>query len=263
MPQSAQYEYAPLSPTTRWSLIVAAATPGGDGTKAHEALEQLCRIYWRPILHYIIRRGYRLEDAQDLTQDFFTRLSSPAFLQSADPQKGRFRSLVFASLKHLLSDARDRAHAEKRGRDQTFVPWEPSLEERLSVADLAQCNESRADHLFDRDWAATVVRNALSRLEDEFNKRGKKREFAVIRPFLTGGGRDAACGEAASGLELPAGTLRAMVHRTRALYGNLLREEVAQTLSDLCDLDDEVRHLREILTALPDLARGSPRDSPV
>ena len=258
MPESEQREAAPLSPTTRWSLIIAAAEQGADDDHAQAALEQLCRIYWRPVLHYIIRRGRSLEDSQDLTQDFFTRLSGPDFLRNADPQKGRFRSLVFASLKHLLSDARDRSDAQKRGRDHTFVPWEPSLEERTPSGLPSPCNESQADHFFDRDWAATVVRSALSRIEDEFSARGKKREFAVVRPFLTGESGENATAKAAAELASPAGTLRAMVHRTRALYGNFLREEVAQTLADPRDLDDEVRYLREILTTQPELARGNP-----
>lgn len=229
---------------------------GTDEEKARQALEQLCLIYRSTVLNYIRRRGHSLEDAQDLTQRFFMRLSAPDFLRSADPSKGRFRSLVFASLKHLLSDAFDWDEADKRGRGIKFVPWENSLEDRMSAAELARCSESQADHLFDRDWAATVVRRALLRLEDDFTTRGKKREFTTFRPFLTGGESDYA--STAAALDVPVATLRAIVCRTRALYGNFLRDEVAQTLADLRDLDDELRHLRAILAALPDVARGDP-----
>lgn len=254
MPHPAPNEDRSFSPTTRWSRIIRAT--GTDEEKAREALEQLCVIYRSTVLNYIRRRGYSPEDAEDRTQDFFERLSKPDFLRSADPAKGRFRSLVFASLKHLLSDARDWDDAGKRGGGVKFVPWENSLEDQMSAAEIARCTESQADHLFDRDWANAVVRRALSRWEDHLTIKGKKRHIAIFRPFLTGGKSDYA--GAAAELDAPVATLRAMVCRYRELYRELLKDEVAQTLADPHDLEDEVRHLRAILTALPAVAHGHP-----
>jgi RNA polymerase sigma-70 factor (ECF subfamily) len=245
-------------PTTRWSLIVAATGEHADEAAAQRALNELCRMYWRPVLQFIIRKGYSLPDAQDLAQDFFLRLATPGFLRRADPEKGRFRALVFASLKHVLVDAGERLRAMKRGAGQQVASLEEWMEGEVVNISPGSATAQYADQLFDYDWAALVVRNALRRLEQEFAARGKKREFEVIRHFLADVERGNAYADAVTSLNLPIGTVKAMIHRLRVQYGVLLRDEVAQTLADLRDLDDEVRHLCAILASPRNLSDSPP-----
>jgi len=252
-------ENPPQSPTTRWSLVVAAADGGENPADARRALEELCQIYWWPVLQFILRRGYPLHDAQDLTQDFFLRLSVTDFLKHAHPEKGRFRALVFASLKHLLLDAADRLNTLKRGGGQKLAQLEEWMEEEIAKGEISKRGMAPEEYCFDRDWAALVVRKALERLREEFSLRGKAREFGIIRPFLTGGEKVTAYTEAASTLRLPVGTVKAIVHRSRVRYGTLLRDEVTQTIADLRDLDDEIRHLCQILAAQPVTAGSAVR----
>ncbi len=230
---------------------MAAVDKGRSPEEARRAMEELCQIYWWPVLQFILRKGYSLPDAQDLTQDFFVRLSSTEFLKNAHPEKGRFRSLIFASLKHLLLDANDRLQTIKRGGGVTFTQLEPWMEDEILPGGGSSFAARPDEQCFDHDWAALVVRKALKRLQKEFSTRGKDREFSVIRTFLTGGDRGNAYETASSTLNLPLGSLKAIVHRSRARYGALLRDEVAQTVADLRDLEDEIRHLRQILAASP------------
>ena len=255
MPDTDDSKPPAFSPTTRWSLILAAVAAGDQQEKAREALEQLCRIYWQPVLRFVLRKGYSLPDAQDLTQDFFVRLSEAEFLKQADPQKGRFRFLVIACLKNLLFDAADRLKALKRGGGHEFLRLEEWMEDETEFAcsTAPGLSVAQAEQLFDYEWAALVVRKALARLRDEFSASGREREFGVIRGFLTGEANVTSYAEAAATLRLPVGTLKPMIHRSRARFATLLRDEVSQTLADLRDLDDEIRHLCRILASRGEL----------
>jgi len=211
-------------------------------------------MYWRPVLQFIRARGYAEADAQDLTQDFFVRFSQDAFLEKARARFPRFRSLIFSALRHLLYDRADHDGAEKRGGGLQFLSLEEWLESESAPPGPANEAAAGATRLFDYEWAAVVVQNALARLEDEWLARGKPRHFAVLQPFLTTGGESPACAEPATALGLPLGTVKAMIHRLRGRYRTLLREEVSQTLADASDLQDELRHLRQILASLPEIA---------
>ena len=247
MPEPAQPHSPSDSPTTRWSLVLAAADRGGDRALAQQALAQLCQMYWRPVLQFILRRGYSEADAKDLTQDFFLRFSEAAFLQKAHARYGRFRALLFSALKHLLCDKADERGAQKRGGGLEIVSLEEWMRSDGVGAGPSDPSTAQAQQAFDYDWAALVVRNALGRLQDGFAARGKVRQFEVLRSFLSAGEKGSAYADAASELSVRPGTVKAMVHRLRGEYGGLLREEVAQTLADERDLDDEVRHLCRIL----------------
>ena len=149
--------------TTRWSLIVSSLDGEGDEAKAREALAQLCRIYWRPIFFFIVRRGYSEADAQDLTQDFFLAILKHNLLQQADPERGRFRSLLLKSLQNFLNDAHARTRSKKRGGDVQFVSWDDWAAEapsRLTIP-AAALESWPAERLFDVRWAATVAERAL------------------------------------------------------------------------------------------------------
>ena len=173
--------------TTRWSLILSSIDGEGEEGKAREALAQLCRIYWRPIFAFICRRGNTLEDAQDLTQDFFLMILKGDLLQRANADRGRFRSLLLTALKNFLIDSHARAHARKRGGDVQFVSWDEWMAEapsRLAIS-AAALESWPAERIFDVRWAATVAEQALRRLQEECESRGRRRVFDVLSTALT------------------------------------------------------------------------------
>ena len=170
--------------TTRWSLI---RNGGGAGrpSAADAGLTQLCQIYWRPIFTFIYRRGYSAQDAQDLTQDFFIVILEGTLLQSADPTRGRFRSLLIKSLKNFLVDAQVKRRTQKRGGDLQFVSWEKWMAEapcQLSIS-TQTLTTSPAEALFDLSWAAAIAEEALRRLRMECESKGRRRVYEVLHRY--------------------------------------------------------------------------------
>ena len=167
---------SPQFGTTCWSLIVASAkaTTAAPDAESRRALTELCRIYWRPIFAFLCRRGYEIADAQDLTQDFFVMVLEGRLLRGADPERGRFRSLLLKSLQHFLIDEREKRCALKRGGDVQFVSWDDWMAEAPSHLSVpARSLESWSpERLFDVRWAATVVERSLARLREECQARG-------------------------------------------------------------------------------------------
>ena len=163
--------------TTRWSVILGGANLHPDDQKARAALAHLCRVYWRPIFSFVYRRQYSTEDAQDLTQDFFAMILQTNWLRHADQRRGRFRSLLLKSLDNFLNDAADKREAHKRGGQMKFVSWDDWMAEAPSHLTISgQTLESMpADQLFDFRWAATVVEQALARLGEECELKGRRR----------------------------------------------------------------------------------------
>src|SRR6476659_2234049 len=165
--------------TTRWSLVLSAAKSGSGKGNAEDALAELCRTYWRPIFSFVCRRGYSTQDAQDLTQDFFVMILERNWLEHADPNRGRFRSLLLKSLQNFLINAAERTHTRKRGGDVNFVSWDDWIAEARSQLSIsAQALDSLPpEQLFDLRWALTVVEQALRRLREECEGKGKLRLF--------------------------------------------------------------------------------------
>ena len=230
--------------TTRWSLIrnghVAGARSDGN-----EGLAQLCQIYWRPIFTFIYRRGYSAQDAQDLTQDFFLVLLEGTLLQSADPTRGRFRSLLIKSLKNFLIDAGVRRRTRKRGGDLQFVSWEKWMADapcQLSIS--AQALEtSRPEALFDLGWAAATAEEALRRLRTECESKGRRRVYEVLHRYLTAERGDISYQDLSVALGVPEASVKSLLHQFRKRYRGLLREEVAKTVETDAEVDDEIRYL--------------------
>ena len=104
--------------TTRWSVVLSCSDSATDEEKAEAALAELCKIYWRPAFAFICRQGHSVPDAQDLTQEFFGRVIKGRLIQSADRNKGRFRSLLLKALQRFLHDEVDKRHAHKRGGNE-------------------------------------------------------------------------------------------------------------------------------------------------
>ncbi len=212
-------------------------------THARKALEELCRAYWYPLYAFVRNRGYSSSDAQDLTQSFFARLIETGGFASADPERGRFRSYLLGAMKHFLANEWRRAQALKRGGGATFVELD-ALEPEARYA-LEPALSTDPDAGFDRQWAQESIARALEKLQAELETSGKGELFEALKGSLTG--EEPARGETAARLGMTEGAVKVAVHRLRKRYRELLRAEIAETVSDPSDVDDEMRHLVDAL----------------
>ena len=225
--------------TTRWSQVVAAGALQTPDSR--EALARLCELYWYPLYGYVRRWGYDADQAQDLTQEFFARLLEKHYLRDADPTRGRFRSFLLASLKHFLSNERDRASAVKRGGRATVLPLEfENAEGRYS---REPPDTETPETVYERRWALTLLERTLGRLRAEFDAAGKSALFARLEGHLTGEQDALPYGALGAALEMSEGAVKVAVHRLRRRFGALLREEIAETVADPAHVDDEIREL--------------------
>jgi RNA polymerase sigma factor (sigma-70 family) len=233
----------PLFTTTHWSVVLTAAKP--EAPEAAAALESLCRTYWYPLYAYVRREGHNPADAQDLTQGFFAGLLARNSLLRVAPEKGKFRSFLLASMRHFLSDQRDRARAAKRGGGQEVLSLDAQeAEERYRLEPVDRLD---AEKIYERRWAMTLLEQALLRLRDESAAAGKAELFERLRRFVAGDS-DATWGEAAAELGLSEGAMKAAVHRLRARYRALLRDEIAHTVADPTEIEAEVRYLMRVIS---------------
>ncbi len=232
--------------TTHWSVVLATAEQ--DSPQAAAALEQLCRTYWYPLYAYVRRRGYSHEDAQDLTQGFLAQLLERHSLARADASKGRFRSFLLAGLNYFLLDQRDRAGAQKRGGGQPTLSFmdAQAADERYR---LEPVDERSPDKLFERRWAVTLLDQVLARLEQEFREDGKVELFQRLRGFLVAGTGEESYAQVGAGLGLSGEAVRKMVQRMRQRYYELFREEVAHTVADPAEVEEELRYLCTVIAA--------------
>ncbi|MFL6595940.1 MAG: RNA polymerase sigma factor [Chthoniobacterales bacterium] len=231
--------------TTRWSLILLSTRVESDEAKQRRALTQLCRTYWRPIFLFTLRRGFSIEDAQDLTQDFFRKILETDWLRNADRARGRFRSLLLKSLKNFLNDAHEKRNARKRGGGMQFVSWDDWMAEapsQLSISATA-LDKMEPERLYDLRWAATVVEQALRRLCEECQQKGRLRLYEALSPHLAAERGDISYGDVAASLGVPEAAVKRQLHNLRQRYRWLLRDEISRTVADVSDIDDEIRHL--------------------
>lgn len=229
--------------TTHWSVVLAAK--GSNTTDATEALEKLCRAYWYPLYAYVRRQGENPQDAQDLTQGFFTRLLEKDYLAQVDRAKGKFRSFLLAALKHFLADERDKARAQKRGGGRPLISLDAQeAEERYR---LEPAHDLTPEKLFERRWALSLLFAVFDRLAQDYAEAGKAELFQVIQAFLTPNDGQADYASAARRLNMKEGAVRMAVHRMRRRYGILFRQEVAHTVSTEDEIDDEMNQLRGIV----------------
>lgn len=226
-------------PSTHWSRVVAAGGPGGP--KARESLTALCSAYWYPLYAYIRRRGYPVEQAQDLTQDFFARILEKGLFAEADPGRGRFRSFLRTVCAHYLSNHRARERTVKRGGGQPALSIDARDAEGRYSREVA--HEMTADRIFERSWALTLLDRVFSQLHHEYEDAGRSETFQVLQVFLTDGPRAVSYASIADQLGMTEGAARVAVHRLRRRYGDILRREIAATLDDPSQIDDEIQGL--------------------
>jgi len=223
---------------TRWSLVLSAAH-GGEDSRA--ALEWLCTSYWYPLYAYVRRRGYDVESARDLTQGFFVSLLERGALRRLDPELGKFRAFLLASMNHFLANEQERAAALKRRTDNPAFHIDLEDVERLYALEPVEGLGPEA--LFESRWARTVLDRALRRLREEHESADKGELFRRLSGYLTGD--EPSSDRLADELGMEPGTLRVAVHRLRRRLGAILRDEVAQTVSNPAEIDDELRNLLE------------------
>ena len=237
--------------TTRWSLVLAGANADSDQQKAAEALAELCRTYWRSIFSYVCRRGYSPEDAQDITQDFFLMILKTNWLRQADRGRGRFRSLLLRSVQNFLHNVADTNRTLKRGGAVQFVSWDAWMAEAPSQISISRhaLDSLAPERLFDLRWAATVVEQALRRLGEECEGKGRLRLFEGLRDYLTAEHADISYAKLATALGVEETVVKKQLHNLRERYRWLLRDEVAHTVENPADVDDEIRHLCAALAA--------------
>ena len=237
--------------TTRWSVVLSCADSGTATGFAREALAQLCQTYWRPIFAFICRRGYSVPDAQDLTQDFFLMVLEGNLLSLADPLRGRFRSLLLKALQNFLNDKHERRQTQKRGGNVQFIQWNDWMAERPSQLSIPEreLQSWPAEKIFDLRWAATLAEQALHRLADECEKRGRRRMFNVLSKYLTAERPEISYANISNLLGVSQDAVKRLLHHLRERYRAILRDEVAQTVENADEVDDEIRYLCAALAA--------------
>jgi RNA polymerase sigma factor (sigma-70 family) len=229
-------------PTTRWTLVVAAADP--QRKEARSALVSLCEGYWYPLYAYVRRRGYRADQAQDLTQEFFIRILEGRYLDRADPEKGRFRSFILTSLKFFMADEEDRRRAHKRCGG-AVLPLELSSGEDRYQREPA--HEETPERIFERRWALSVLDRVVERLRNEFVQHGRPEHFERLKMFLIGKS-DAPYSALAREMNTSEGALKVAIHRLRKRYRELFRQEIADTVAVPAEVESELRFLAAALT---------------
>jgi DNA-directed RNA polymerase specialized sigma24 family protein len=236
-----------LFASTRWTMVLEAGNSNAASAQSLSALSELCGIYWRPLYLFLRREGHSAEDAQDLTQGFFADLIATRAYARADRQKGRFRSFLLGALRHFVADARDRARAQKRGGG--IAPEQLDDKAVAEVeAQVGRTSRWNADHVYEREWAASLLRQTLDRLAQESAFAGKAPLFDYLKPYLSATGEAAVpYEEMAKRLHRPITTLRSDVARLRTRYRAILREEVRGTVAEESEVDEELRYLCRVL----------------
>lgn len=224
-------------PTTRWTLVVAAADPRQQESRS--ALMALCESYWYPLYAYVRRRGHSADQAQDLTQEFFVRVLEGRYLDRADPEKGRFRAFMLTSFKFFLADEGDRQRAQKRGGANVLTIEISSGEERYQ---REPAHTETPERIFERRWALSVLERVVDKLRAEFAGHGRLDDFNRLKGFLLDRG-DAPYATLARDMGTSEGALKVAIHRLRKRYRDLFRQEIAETLSDPAEVESELRYL--------------------
>jgi DNA-directed RNA polymerase specialized sigma24 family protein len=228
---------------TRWSVVLAAGHRSSPDSQ--QALESLCRTYWYPLYTYVRRRVLNAHEAQDLTQEFFATLLERNALAAADGERGRFRSFLLTAFKHFLADEWDKAKAQKRGGGRRTIPLNLESGERRYA--LEPADDLSPERLYEKQWALTFLDHVLNRLCDEFVAKGNEFQFQTLKPFLGGANEAGSYKDAARALGITEAAAKVAVHRMRRRYREVLRSEIAETVAEPGEVDDELRNLRATL----------------
>jgi RNA polymerase sigma-70 factor (ECF subfamily) len=230
--------------TTHWSVVLEAQ---GESPAAQEALEKLCRTYWRPIFAFLRRQGLPPEQAEDITQGFFAQLLERRSLDAVRREKGRLRSYLLGALKYFLTDEQRRATAIKRGKGQRLIRLEELRADERK--EMEPADPVTAEMIYERRWALTVLERVLSRLKDEYLAADNAALFDSLKELLPDEPGAPSQAEIATRLAMTENAVRQAFYRFRQRYQALLREEIAHTVATPGDIEDELRHLIVVIEA--------------
>jgi RNA polymerase sigma-70 factor (ECF subfamily) len=217
----------------------------GESPAAQEALEKLCRTYWRPIFAFLRRQGIQPEEAEDITQGFFAQLLERKSFDAVRKEKGRLRSYLLGALKYFVADEQRRAMAIKRGKGQRLIPLEELRGENR--VEMEPADPVTAEMIYERRWALTVLERVLVRLKDEYRSAGNAALFDSLKELLPDEPGSPSQAEIAVRLGMRENAVRQAFYRFRQRYQALLREEIANTVATPGDVEDELRHLITVL----------------
>jgi RNA polymerase sigma-70 factor (ECF subfamily) len=229
--------------TTQWSQVLAARDP--TDTESRRALASLCEAYWYPLYAYVRSQGHDPDESRDLTQSFFTYLLEKKILKDVDPSAGRFRSFLLASLKHYVSKERRKQAAQKRGGGTRTISLDTENAEKRYG--LEPVDERTPEQVYEHRWALTVLQRAVERLEREWGEGEKRKQFAHLKSHLTGQEPRIPFREVASELGMSEVAVRGAMFRLRQQFGQFIRTEIAETVGNPDEVDDEVRHLLAVV----------------
>ena len=231
-------------PSTNWTLVASAAR-GSAASRGADPLAELCHRYWRPVYVYLRHKGYRADDAEDLTQGFFVHLLSKRVLQRAQPERGRLRSLLLACLTNFVANEQSHTRARKRGGGVAALRFEPD-DARMPLVEPS--DDLTPETIYERQWAITLLRHVLDELRAEMAGAGRAHVFDALKLYLVGDSGHAGYRHAAEALHTSEGNARVTVHRLRRRYRQLLSDEIARTLhGPAADVDDEIRYLFSVM----------------
>ena len=233
----------PAFVTTHWTRVLQAR---GESADSKAALSDLCAAYYQPVFAFIRSNSPNEDAARDLTQEFFTRLLEGGGIANVDPRHGRFRSYLLGAVKHFLADAREHANRLKRGGGQVPVPLEPATDTSPGL-EVPDPNAPSPDREFDRRWALTLLARALESLAAEQKASGTLQHFEVLKVWLTGDAENISQAEAARALNMNEGAIKVAVHRLRRQFRQAIKNEIAQTVKDREQVEEEMKHLLDAL----------------
>lgn len=238
--------------TTHWSVVIAAGS--GDSSAARSALATLCETYWYPLYAFVRRRGASPDDARDLTQGFLTSLLERRDFEHLRQERGRFRAFLLASLKNFLANDAARLRTQKRGGNAILVPLGPTTGPIGIDQAEGRYSHEPAEHvtpelLYERRWALTVIERVLSQLRTEWTSSGRAREFDELKACLLGESPPGGYEAVAARLDTSEGAIKTAIHRLRRKFQAQLRRNIAETVADPTDVDDEIRYLLRALDA--------------
>jgi RNA polymerase sigma factor (sigma-70 family) len=232
--------------TTHWSVVLGSI-PGNEeqGSRALGALNELCRIYWRPLYAYLRRAGRSAEDAEDLTQQFLSELLQRDAFSKLHPSKGKFRSFLIVSLKNFLSHERDKALAQKRGGGALPIPLDDLVLER-GLSEERDLNRTPEEE-YERLWALTVLEQVRKRLRGEYAAMSKDCLFEYLGQFLPGSEPEQSQQEIGERLGITASAVKSEVYRLRQRFGQYLRVEIGRTVGSAAEIDQEIEYLIQVV----------------
>ncbi len=231
--------------STRWTLVLRSR---GDEPEARTALGELCEVYWAPVFRFLRSEGRSEDDSRELAQEFFARLLARGGFDGADPAKGRFRSYLLGALKHFLAERRRNEGREKRGGGAVIESIEAGGTETCPGLQIHDSSATVPDSYFDREWALAVMDRGLVIVQAAYRESGKEAQFEILKAWLIGDAESLPQVEAAKELNMTPGAIKVAIHRLRQAFGDAIRAEIAQTVSDTDEIAGELRYLIEVLS---------------